>query len=64
MKELKKLPLTELNPELQIIAQVLSDKVFLEMGIDSEDIDAATERLNVEGNAEYQLIVQEYMAKV
>jgi hypothetical protein len=28
MKELKKLPVTELNPELQVIAQVLADKVF------------------------------------
>jgi hypothetical protein len=31
MRELKKLPLTELNPELAVIEQVLTDKVFLEM---------------------------------
>ena len=53
MRELKKLPLTELQPELQVIAQVLADKVYLELQIDSEDIDAANERLNLEGNAEY-----------
>lgn len=53
MKELKKLPLAELNPELQIIAQVLADKVFNEMKIESEDIDATTERLNLDANPDY-----------
>jgi hypothetical protein len=31
------------------------------MQLESEDIDAANERLNLEGNASYQLMVQEYM---
>jgi hypothetical protein len=47
------LPLAELNPELAVIAQVLADKMYLDMQIDSEDIDAAAERLNLEGNVEY-----------
>lgn len=64
MKELKKLPLPQLHPELGVIAQVLADKVYLELKVDSEDIDAANERLNLEANPDYQLMVQEYMTTV
>ena len=64
MKELKQLPLSELNSELQVNAQVMEDKVFLEMQVEHEDIDAAVERLNLESNPEYQKLVQEYMAAV
>tara|TARA_B110000285_G_scaffold57943_1_gene66249 strand:- start:163 stop:312 length:150 start_codon:yes stop_codon:yes gene_type:complete len=42
----------------------LADKVFLEMQVDSEDIDAANERLNLEANPDYQVLVQEYMTTV
>ena len=64
MRELKKLPLPQLNPELGVIAQVLADKVYLELKVDSEDVDAANERLNLEANSDYQKMVQEYMTTV
>jgi hypothetical protein len=40
-----------------VIAQVLADKIYKEISLESDDIDAANERLNLEGNATYQLMV-------
>ena len=53
MRSLKKLPLTELQPELNLISQVLSDKLFELEQIEGEDLDAATERTGLESDAEY-----------
>ena len=53
MRNLKKLPLQELQPELNLITQVLSDKLYEIEGIEGEDLDAATEKLGLESDAEY-----------
>lgn len=64
MRALKRLPLDELQPELNILQYVLSDKLFDLEQIEGEDLDAATERIGLESDAEYQIMVQEYMIKV
>lgn len=53
MRELKKLPLDQLQPELNLITSVLSDKLFELEKIEGEDMDAATERIQLESDAEY-----------
>jgi len=55
MKKLKQMNLQQmdLQQELNLIPQFLSDKLFEAEGIESEDLDAATERLDLESDAEY-----------
>ena len=48
LKELKKLPIEQLQGELALIQQVLADKLCLATGIETEDLDAHTEKLNLE----------------
>ena len=43
---------------------MLSDKLDELYQIEGEDLDAATERIGLEGDAEYQIMEQEYMTKV
>jgi len=50
----------ELQGEMTIIAMVLADKLHEATGVNSDDLDAATERLNLEEDAEYQIMVREY----
>jgi hypothetical protein len=42
-----------LQPELNLVSQVLSDKLFELEQIEGEDLDAATERTGLESDAEY-----------
>ena len=48
MKDLKKKPVEELQKHLDIIIHVLADKLFVEVGVENEDLDAATEALGLE----------------
>ena len=53
-----------LGREMQHISHILGDKLFLLTGVESEDLDANTERLQLEEDAEYQKMVREYTEKV
>ena len=54
MRSLKKLPLVQLNLELQIIQEVLTDKLYLKHQIETEDLDSSSERLGLEKDPVYQ----------
>ena len=54
MRSLKKLPLVQLNLELQIIQDVLTDKLYLKHQIETEDLDSSSERLGLEEDPVYQ----------
>lgn len=59
-KELKKLPLDQLQGELAIMTPILSDKLYFQTGVESDELDAATDRLNLEEDEEYKVIVNEF----
>jgi hypothetical protein len=42
----------------------LGDKLFIKTGVESEDLDAATERLGLEQDPEYMEMVKEYTETV
>ena len=64
LKDLKKLPIDKLQSELALIQQVLADKLCLATGIETEDHDAQTEKLNLEQDEEYMQMVKDYTAIV
>ena len=49
---------------MKIIEQVLADKLFIQTGIESHDLDEATERLKLEEDADFQLMVKDYTDQV
>ena len=64
LKDLKKLPIDKLQSELALIQQVLADKLCLATGIETEELDAQTEKLNLEQDEEYMQMVKDYTAIV
>jgi hypothetical protein len=54
----------ELVDEMSIIEPVLADRLFTMTGIDSDDLDIATEQLKLEEDAEFQMMIAEYSQKV
>lgn len=60
MKELKKRPVQELQQHLDIIIHVLGDKLFMATGVENEDLDLATENLNLEEDPAYKQLELEY----
>ena len=47
-----------------MIAHVLGDILFIQTGIESDELDAATDRLKLEEDPEYQMLVKEYTEQV
>ena len=64
LTELKKLPLGELQAQFGLVQSYLADKLFQKCGIESEELDGATETLGLEQDPEYMGMVQEYQMKV
>ena len=65
MQGLKSLEVKELNWELQNIANAFGDLLFNELGIESNELDAATEYLGLEkSDKEYQKLCEEYTAAI
>ena len=66
LKAIKERNLTpeQQQQDMQIIEAVLADKLFFATGVESTDLDEATERLKLEQDAEFQLMIQEYTQKV
>jgi hypothetical protein len=63
-RELKKLPPNLLQNELAIMQLRLSDKLYFATGIESDELDAATDRLQLEEDEEYKEMVQEFTVEV
>ena len=63
-KELKKLPQDELQEELKIMQLRLSDKLYFATGVESDELDAATDRLELEEDDEYKQMVEDFTAVV
>lgn len=42
----------------------LSDKLYFATGVESDELDAATDRLELEEDAEYKLMVEDFTAVV
>ena len=59
-KELKKLPLDQLQPHLQVLEQMLSDKLYFETGVEEQELDETVERLGLEADPAYQALCQKY----
>jgi len=64
MKDLKKKPVTELQKHFDIIIHVLADKLYIELGVENEMLDKATDDLNLEEDPEYKAMEVEYTQQV
>jgi len=56
-RELKKLPPDELQKELSIMTLKLGDKLYFTTGVESDELDAVTDRLQLEEDEEYKNMV-------
>ena len=63
-RELKKLPQSELQNELAIMQLRLADKLYFTTGIESDELDASTDRLELEEDEEYKEMVQAFTVEV
>ena len=63
-KELKQLPPNELQEELGIMTLKLSDKLYFATGVESDEIDKATDRLELEEDDEYKKMVEDFTTEV
>lgn len=63
-RELKKLPQLELQNELAIMQLRLADKLYFTTGIESDELDASTDRLQLEEDEEYKEMVQAFTVEV
>ena len=52
-KDLQEVPPDKLNQEIQAMQPVLQDKLYFSTGIESDELDASTERLGLEEDPEY-----------
>jgi len=60
MRELKGKPIGELQEHLDIIIPVLSDQLFIKLGIHSEQLDGATEYFGLETDPQYIAMQQSF----
>ena len=63
-KELKKLPPDELQKEIGIMTLKLGDKLYFAAGVESDELDAVTDRLELEEDEEYKKMVTDFTAEV
>lgn len=63
-RELKKLPQEFLQAELEIMTLKLSDKLYFATGVESDELDASTDRLGLEEDDEYKKMVEDFSAEV
>ena len=63
-RELKKLPQSELQNELSIMQLRLADKLYFTTGIESDELDASTDRLQLEEDEEYKEMVAAFTNEV
>ena len=64
LRKLKALPLQALQGELALIPQILGDLLYAQTGIESDELDNASDRLGLEDDTEYQMMVNEYKEQV
>ena len=64
MAGLKRLPIAQLPESFQFVPHILADTLWLQVGVESEDYDAAIEAHGLEQDPEYQVFEQEYKDKI
>ena len=64
LTKLKSLSSDDLQQALGYLTPILADKLFQVSGIESDELDSATERLGIEQDPKYQLMVKDYKEKV
>ena len=60
MKHLQTIPQDKLPYDLAVLTNVLSDKLFLAVGVEMDMLDAATDRLQLDMDEEYLIMVRDY----
>lgn len=63
-RELKKLPPQELQNEIAIMQLRLADKLYFKTGIESDELDVATDRLKLEEDEQYKEMVEAFTVEV
>ena len=64
LKQLKFLSKDELEATLQIVENIIIDKLYFEYGIEPEELDAASERLEIEQDPVFNQMLNEYNEKI
>ena len=64
IKGLKAMAPAELNDEVRYVQQKLTDSLFLQNGIELDDLQTSTAALKLEEDEEYMKIMDEYNEKI